>query len=330
MAGALALTLLVLSFAGCGEEWHTERAAPAASEFPAADGATVADLYERTGPGDLTVVPVGQTYEEGNRYAFVVSTTTRKEIASADVALYFSPKDGPALGPYPARIESLQASPAFRSRSTGEDSEKSKALYIVDQPPFKHDGDWQVLAVVRAKDGSLSSVMAPGIVVGYFPFGVHGFPTMAEGPLAVGEPAPRIHTPTTSDVASAKELDTRVPPDRMHEDDFADVLGHKPVILVFATPLYCQSWACGPVLDATEEARARFGDQISFIHMEIYKGNDPTAGIRPQVSAFRLRSETWLFAIDADGIVRTRLEGAWGPADVEAAAEDLLARGDER
>jgi hypothetical protein len=321
----LALALLVLPLAGCGTEEQPGRAAPAASEFPAADGASVTDLYRRIGPGDLVVVPVGQVYEKGDRYAFVLSTAARKEIANADVALYFSRGDGPALGPYPARIESLQASPQFQSRSSGEDSETSKSLYVVDHPPFKDDGDWRVLAVVRGRDGSLSSVMPPGLFAGYFPTRIHGFPISAENPPSPGEPAPRVHTPTVDDVASAKEIDTRVPPDRMHEDDFADVLGRKPAIIVFATPTYCQTWACGPVLDATEEARERFGDEVSFIHVEIYKNNDPTAGVRPQVSAFRLHSDTWLFAIDADGIVRTRLQGAWGVADVEAAAADLLA-----
>jgi hypothetical protein len=323
----LALALVALFAAGCGsEEKGPERAAPAASGFPVAEGATLAELYKRTGAGDLVVVPMGLTYEEGDRYGFVVSTAARKEVANADIALYFSPEDGPARGPYPARVESLQASPQFQSRSTGEDLETSKALYVVDEPPFERDGSWQVMAMVRAKDGSLSSAMAPGIVVGYYPSRIHGFPILAENPVAVGEPAPRVHTPTVGDVANAKEIDTRVPPDRMHEDDLADVLGHKPAIVVFASPAHCQTWACGPVLDATEEARERFGNEISFIHMEIYKGNDPTAGVRPQVSAFRLHSDTWLFAIDADGVVRERLEGAWGAAAVEAAAEDLLAR----
>lgn len=324
LAGPLALIVLVLAVAGCGSE-PNGRAAPAASEFPAAEGETLASLYERTGPSQLVVVPVAQTYEEGDRYAFVLSTAAREEVADADVALYFAPERGPVRGPYPARSEPLQASPQFRSRSTGEDPAKSQTLYVVDHPPFGREGSWQVMATIHA-GGSLGSVMAPGIFVGYYPSRVHGFPVMAEPPLSVGEAAPRVHTPTADEVASVKEIDTRVPPDRMHEDDLADVLGRKPVIVAFATPASCQTWACGPVLDATEEASERFGDEISFIHMEIYKGNDPAAGIRPQVSAFRLHSETWLFAIDAEGIVRTRLEGAWGVADVEAAAEDLLAR----
>ncbi|HEX5714187.1 MAG TPA: hypothetical protein VFX85_12820 [Solirubrobacterales bacterium] len=325
-AGVLALALLALFVAGCGEEQSDGRAAPAASEFPAPEGATLAELQKRAGPSDLVVVPVGLTYEEGDRYGFVLSTAARKEIANADVALYFAAGEGPAQGPYPARTESLQASPQFQSQSTGEDPETSKVLYVVDDPPFGRDGEWEVMAMIRAKDGSFDAAMAPGIVVGYYPSRIHGFPVIAENPIAVGEPAPRVHTPTIGDVASAKELDTREPPDRMHEDDLADVLGRKPAIVVFATPAHCQTWACGPVLDATEEASARFGDDVSFIHSEIYKGNDPNAGIRPQVLAFRLHSDTWLFAIDEDGVVQERLEGAWGPAAVEAAAEELLTK----
>ena len=33
------------------------------------------------------------------------------------------------------------------------------------------------------------------------------------------------------------------------QDDFADVLGTKPVVIVFATPALCQSRVCGPVVD---------------------------------------------------------------------------------
>ena len=35
--------------------------------------------------------------------------------------------------------------------------------------------------------------------------------------------------------------------------------------------------------------------------MEIYNDNDPSKGVRPQVRAFHLPSEPWLFAIDRDG-----------------------------
>ena len=35
--------------------------------------------------------------------------------------------------------------------------------------------------------------------------------------------------------------------------------------------------------------------------MEIYNDNDPSKGVRPQVRAFHLPSEPWLFAINREG-----------------------------
>ena len=42
----------------------------------------------------------------------------------------------------------------------------------------------------------------------------------------------------------------------MHDVDFADALGKKPVVLLFATPLLCQSRVYGPVADIAEEVKA--------------------------------------------------------------------------
>jgi hypothetical protein len=47
--------------------------------------------------------------------------------------------------------------------------------------------------------------------------------------------------------------------------------------------------------------------------MEIYKDNDPgTEEVRPQVEAFHLPGEPWLFVIDRNGFIRTEVEGAFG------------------
>ena len=61
-------------------------------------------------------------------------------------------------------------------------------------------------------------------------------------------------------------IDTRVPPSTMHEENFADVVGKEPVVLVFATPRLCQSRVCGPVVDVAEQLKAEYGDQAEFIH----------------------------------------------------------------
>jgi hypothetical protein len=140
----------------------------------------------------------------------------------------------------------------------------------------------------------------------------------------VGERPPRIHTPTPADVGGDRsQLTTRIPPETMNDADFYDVLGKKPIVLLFATPQFCQSRVCGPVVDVAEQVQERQGEDAEFIHMEIFNDNDPSKGVRPQVRAFNLPSEPWLFVIDRDGVIRTEIEGAFGVAELEAAVEGV-------
>jgi hypothetical protein len=131
-------------------------------------------------------------------------------------------------------------------------------------------------------------------------------------PPDVGEAAPRVHTPTTDSVnGDIASIDTRVPPDTMHNVDLARVLGRRPVMLLFATPGMCPSRICGPVTDIVEQLKSDHREEAEFIHMEIYNGNRPELGRRPQVRAYGLPSEPWLFAIDRHGRVAARIEGAF-------------------
>ncbi len=175
-----------------------------------------------------------------------------------------------------------------------------------------------MLAMVK-EGGKLEATLFPSAVVGHFRHSRPGFPMTTANPPDVGERAPDVHTPTAADVGGdLARIDTRIPPDDMHED-LAKVLGRKPVVLVFATPQFCQSRICGPVVDEEEQVKQRFGDRVAFIHMEIYNQNNPAKGVRPQVTAFRLPSEPWTFVIDRHGIVRARFEGALSVAEMEAA-----------
>jgi hypothetical protein len=53
--------------------------------------------------------------------------------------------------------------------------------------------------------------------------------------------------------------------------------------------------------------------------MEIYRDNSIDKGFRPQVAAFGLPTEPWLFTIDKQGKVAARLEGAFSAAELENA-----------
>ena len=86
----------------------------------------------------------------------------------------------------------------------------------------------------------------------------------------------------------------------MHAD-FSKVVGSKPVALMFATPQLCQSRVCGPVVDVALQLRAQYGDQVEFIHQEVYADNDPNKGLREPLQQFNLRTEPWLFVVGRDG-----------------------------
>ena len=321
-----ALAALALLLAGCGSTYSgiSSHPAPSASDFPKPTG-TLEDVYEQSdGESPLVVLPTGKVFDRGSdRFGFGVFTAGRKQITDAEVALYFAHgAKGKAIGPFPARVESLATQPAFIAQTTGRDPLAAKVVYVTDRAPFHRLGEWRVLAMVR-EDGKLKATLLPSAVVGHFPRAEKGFPQSTVNPPDVGERAPDVHTPTPADVGGdLAKIDTRIPPDDMHED-LHSVLGRKPVVLVFATPQFCQSRVCGPVVDEEEQVKQKFDKRVSFIHMEIYNDNEPSKGVRPQVRAYRLPSEPWTFVIDRHGIVRARFEGALSVREMEAAAEKV-------
>ena len=112
----------------------------------------------------------------------------------------------------------------------------------------------------------------------------------------------------------------------MHDVDFADVLGTKPVVLLFSTPALCQSRVCGPVIDIAEQVKASYNDDTAFIHMEIYNDNELDKGFRPQVAAWKLPTEPWVFAIDRDGQGRRPLEGAFSARELRSPSRRWTSR----
>jgi hypothetical protein len=98
----------------------------------------------------------------------------------------------------------------------------------------------------------------------------------------------------------------------MHSVSFGKVLGKRPVALLFSTPQLCISKVCGPVTDIAVSLERQFSSKITFIHEEVYVDNQPTNGLRPQLKAFHLQTEPWLFTINRRGVIAARLEGAFG------------------
>jgi hypothetical protein len=119
-------------------------------------------------------------------------------------------------------------------------------------------------------------------------------------------------------------LTTRLPPEEMHWVSFDQVLGKRPIALLFSTPALCTSRVCGPVTDIDVELAHQFGGRIVFIHEEVYVDNQASKGLRLQLKAFHLETEPWLFAVNRRGVIVARLEGAFGVNELHQALEAAL------
>jgi hypothetical protein len=310
------LCLFPLLSAGCGSSGETSsRPAPSASEFPSAKGKTISELLRESGAkqAKVAIAPAAQAFDVGeNRYPFGVFTLGNAQVEGADVALYFAKdeKSGPVIGPLPAQETSLEVKPAYRA--AGEDPDQAKNVYVVPKVKFDKKGAWVGIAMLKGSQGlEATRVSAPPVV---------GHNEVAQ----VGEKAPLIHTPTAADVGGGlSKIDTRVPHDQMHAVDYADVFGKEPIVLVFATPALCQSRVCGPVVDVAQQVADEYKGKADFIHMEVYNDNEISKGIRPQLEAFNLETEPWTFLIDRKGIIRDRIEGAYGVPELEQAMRTI-------
>ena len=261
------------------------------------------------------VTPAARVLRRGeNRFSFGVFTVGREPIPDAEVAIYAAPKNlqGPAIGPFPARIESLETEAAFTAKTTADDPDAAKVIYIADVP-LERPGEWTFGALTVQGDGYGGSLVPAGSLVDQF------------DPPDVGDKAPVTDTDLAADNPDISAIDTRVPPSSMHDDNLADVLGKQPVVLLFATPQLCQSRICGPVVDVAEQVKRDAGDDVAFIHQEIYVDNDINKGSRPPVEAYDLPSEPWLFVIDRNGTITTAIEGAFSVEELQAAVDEVSA-----
>jgi hypothetical protein len=327
-----ALAATSLAFTACGGDESkdkpkaTVQPLATAADFPSAEGRSLLQIKRGLGPGPVLAPTVSVVGTGKDRYGFGLFDRARKQIAQTPVALYVQLSGSTKVsGPFLARDLPLEVKPPYQSETVNKDPDAAKSLYVTDLH-IKKPGDYAVLGVAKL-DGRLVATDPIGLRVN------------ADDPIPdVGEKAPRIDTPTVDSVGGdVSSIDTRIPPDTMHDVNFADVLGKEPIILLFATPALCQSRVCGPVVDIAEEVKAESKGDAAFIHMEIYRDNTIAQGclegtrppadcFRPQVIAYNLPTEPWAFAIDRSGKVVERLEGAFSKSELEDALKKAEAR----
>ena len=65
------------------------------------------------------------------------------------------------------------------------------------------------------------------------------------------------------------------------------------------------------------------GKGVDFIHIEIYKNNDPANGTNRWVNQWHLATEPFTFVVDRTGIIRTKIEGAFSTGELDAAVKKV-------
>jgi hypothetical protein len=143
---------------------------------------------------------------------------------------------------------------------------------------------------------------------------------------AVGEPAPAPETPTLGD-SSLAELTTDPDPDlSFYELSLDEAIGNdRKTVVVFSTPAFCQTAACGPLLDITKDVAPKHPD-VDFVHIEVYSNlTDPNFAPTPEYLApsvrsqwWNLPSEPWVFVVDEAGIIQARFEGVIAAEELDA------------
>ena len=143
---------------------------------------------------------------------------------------------------------------------------------------------------------------------------------------AIGERVPVSETPTAATLDAARRISTDERPElRFYATSIDEALSERePFVVVFATPKFCASQTCGPMLDTVKMVSERWA-AMTFIHVEPYELPADPAELEPVRAAreWGLPSEPWTFVVDARGRLAAKFEGALAAAELDAALRRL-------
>jgi hypothetical protein len=196
----------------------------------------------------------------------------------------------------------------------------ARGVYGAENVTFDAAGTWQA-------EVSLSIDGTPLDLTAAFP--VYDKPAYP----APGQRARATENLTMASDVAPQAIDSRaqdgaaVPDPELHRTTIADALhAHEAALVLFATPVYCQSQFCGPSDDALEQIAKTGPRDAAYIHVEIWK--DYSNSVVNQAAAdwvYRRGDVTdpWLFLIDRTGKIVDRWGG--GLFDVGEVMRELRA-----
>jgi hypothetical protein len=281
---------------------------PSASQFPPVAGQTLQQLARKATSAVQLGAATGVFVPGVRRVAFALNASSGAFVYAPTAIYIAASPTAVARGPYLAPADPMGVQAQYRSKQNSGPG--GIAAIYGTEVPVPHKGTYAILALTRTAKGVIGATGELAVA--------------ASSPIPdVGQRPPDIATDTLASTHGNLSLvTTRIPPESMHSVSFNTVLGKRPIALVISTPQLCVSRVCGPITDIAVQLQREFGSRIEFIHQEVYVDNQPSKGLRPQLKAFHLETEPWLFTINRRGVIAARLEGAFG---LNEARQALLA-----
>jgi hypothetical protein len=305
MRPAAALTVMsCLLLVGCGGSDED----PAATATEPGGGSTLEDLWRAPGD-DVAVIPGTASHEPGDvRVSFLVVDAEGRVVTLPTARVWVADAlDAPPFLETDAKLERIGV--------PGGDEADATHIYVA-KLRLPLTGKFWLLA---EPEGGATKVQALGNVL----------VVKEDSAPDVGDPAIASQTPTLASTGGdTATLTTRTPPDEslLRYSVAGSLEAKAPFVVTFATPKFCSSRTCGPVVDVVEEVAHRFeGDDVRFIHVEVFEDNDPAKGYNRWLKEWKLRTEPWTFLVDRDGTIVERFEGTVSVSELEEAVRAKLA-----
>jgi hypothetical protein len=305
MRPAAALTVLscLLVVAGCGGSGGDSTA----TSTEPGGGSTLEQLWRAPGD-DVAVIPGTENYEPGNvRVSFLVADAQGQAVTLPTARVWVAN----ALDARPF----LETTAKLERIGVPGGAEADATHIYVANVKLPHAGKYWLLA---EPEGGKDKVQALGNVV----------VSKNDPPPDVGDPAPPSDTPTLASTGGdVAQLTTRTPPDEslLRYSIAGSLKAKAPFVVTFATPKFCASRTCGPVVDVVEEVQRRLDDaRVRFIHVEVFEDNDPANGYNRWMQEWKLQTEPWTFLVGGDGKIAERFEGTVSVDELESAVREKL------
>ena len=107
----------------------------------------------------------------------------------------------------------------------------------------------------------------------------------------------------------------------LHRTTIAAALAaHHPIVVVFATPVYCTSRFCGPITDMVNDLAHQYPDRADYVHIEIWRdfqGQTLNKAAADWLYRDNELNEPWVFVIGSDGKITARFDNVVTKAELE-------------